>query len=189
MRAHHDFRIGAALCCLQVELKVTAVRCIHRAAALPLELADASRSEAQIAAAQVGLAAVSLQCSVCAFCVAASEPCAAERVQQIATCRQLLAHGVSDTQLWHLDRSRRDLQLASASLALASAHSSRLMVPHCHLLFKIRAALHRLHDILSFATMSARAGSWREDGGGAPRNTRLNSRAFNISILMLLTHG
>ncbi len=38
---------------------MTAVRCIHRAAALPLELADASRSEAQIAAALV------LRCGIC----------------------------------------------------------------------------------------------------------------------------
>jgi hypothetical protein len=37
----------------QVELKVTAVRCIHRAAALPFELSDASRSEAQVKAAEV----------------------------------------------------------------------------------------------------------------------------------------
>lgn len=36
-----------------MELKVTAVRCIHRAAALPFELSDASRSEAQVKAAEV----------------------------------------------------------------------------------------------------------------------------------------
>lgn len=46
---------------MQVELKVTAIRCIHRAAALPFELSDASRSEAQVKAAEVR----SMQCRCC----------------------------------------------------------------------------------------------------------------------------
>lgn len=60
-------------CGRQVEIKVTAIRCISRAEPLPFELADASRSEADIA--DKGEAVVVLQVRANPILAAAPHVC------------------------------------------------------------------------------------------------------------------